>query len=381
VSRRGDLLRLALIGSTVISAALVIVLGIPRLRAFVTPRIERVRVVSAALGDSVASVGPREVLDGTPVTLYAVIEARSWRGRTEWYGSIDSVRLAPDAEPVVLQAWSDWWLAPEFLWFKVQPTVPVANDGFDADFRPEQIAFSDAYQVGWGFGGSHAADIRAAGDAYPELTTGTMRFAARAVVRDHRDRILQQVTSPAAAEVDAPIVEERPHRVTVRGGDDAFGYLVGFAGLPYVPTVGEVDPAEHPTPLYLGGTILDFWMQARHLAGLSPYGPRPWERLADLADVVVDDMFIGRDGNYYWSSDPRLVVRWDLLRPGDLVTIDDHVGVLVEDRGPGGAGDGILNRWDRAWEAYFEPLRETALGDAFVADITIYRLRDEGDGR
>ena len=101
-----------------------------------------------------------------------------------------------------------------------------------------------------------------------------------------------------------------------------------------------------------------------------------WDRLEEVADVVVDDMFLANDGAYYWTSDPLRPVDWGTVMPGDIVTIDDHVGIVFEDRGPGGGGDGVLNRWDEAWEAYFEPLRTTQLGEAFVSDIRVWRLRD-----
>jgi hypothetical protein len=61
-----------------------------------------------------------------------------------------------------------------------------------------------------------------------------------------------------------------------------------------------------------------------------------------------------------------------------MVTIDDHVGILFEDRGPGGGGDGLLNRWDRILGGYFEPLRALQIGDGFHADIRVYRLREGG---
>ena len=120
--------------------------------------------------------------------------------------------------------------------------------------------------------------------------------------------------------------------------------------------------------------ILDFWLGARRaVTGEGElFG---WERLPSVATVIVEEMFLAADdGAYYYTDDPLERVGWDTVRPGDLIVIEDHVGVLYEDRGPGGGGDGVLNRWDRALEAYFEPLRETALGEAFVSGITVYRL-------
>jgi hypothetical protein len=325
---------------------------------------------------------PREVAEGTPVTLYAILEARPWRaGETKLYGTIERAELAAgdvrDVEP-----WSKWWLAPEFLWLKVEPTISFANSDFDPTFTVDQVGFSDSYQVAWGFGWSHAADIRPTADDYPRWDTGTMRFGARVVLRDHRDRILQQVVSASAEAVHAAANAEQPHRVTVRGGEDAFGHLLAFGGLPYVQMVGEVAEEEHPTRRFIGGTVLDFWIAGLRAAGRWPGDFVPWEALADSAEIVVDDMYLASDETYYYTDDPLRPVTWDEVAPGDVVSIDDHVGVLLEDRGPGGGGDGLLNRWDRILEAYFEPLRETAMGEAFVADIRVYRLAAaDHDGR
>jgi hypothetical protein len=376
---RTETIRTLLIASSVIAALLILVIGVPRALAMLTPRVERVWVVSAALGDSVASHTPREVPEGTPVTLYAVLEARPWLSdETRLYGQIDAVVLGAGESPRPVESWSGWWLTPEFLWLKVEPTLSFANGDFDPEFRIDQIAFTDSYQIAWGFGWNHAADISPTSDDYPGWNTGTMRFAARVVLRDHRDRILQQVTAPSSDALLASEPRDRPHRVTVRGGDDPFGRMRGYAGLPYVQMVGEVPPERHPTTLYLGGTILDFWVAGLRDAGQWSGGYLPWERLEDRAEVIVDDMFLATDGSYYYSADPLRAVDWSTVRPGDLVTIDDHVGVLLEDRGPGGGGDGVLSRWDRILNAYFEPLRENEMGEAFHADIRIYRLVDEG---
>ncbi len=369
-------LRLLVIASTVASAAVVVLLGVPRARIFMTPRLERVWVVSAALGDQVASAEPREVVVGTPVTLYALIEALP-RGSDETvlYGAIDRVLLPDSGEPNPVEPWSDWWLAPEFLWFKVEPGYPFANSEFDPEFVAQDIEFVDSYQVSWGFGWSHAADIGPGGDAYPEWDTGTMRFAARVVLRDERERILQRGVSPGGDAVHVADLAGRPPRVTVIGGDDAFGRVGGFAGLPYVPLVGAMGRGEHPAARYLGGTVLDFWVLASHAAGQWEGGLFEWEDLPRHAELVVRDMFLANDGIYYYTDDPLRSVTWDEVRKGDILAIDDHIGVLYEDRGPGGGGDGLLSRWDRLIEAYFEPLRESELGEAFVSDVSVYRLR------
>jgi len=375
---RTERFRLLLIGSTVIAAAVTVILGVPRARGFLTPEIERVWIVSAVLGDAVATTGPKEILEGTPVTLIAVVEARpAFSAATRLYGTIDEVVLDEDqgVQPVI--RWSDWWYTLEFLWLKVEPLHGFANPEFVEEFTAGEILYTDSYQVAWGFAATHAVDISPAGDVFPDLPTGTMRFAARAVVRDWQEQILQQVSSPAASAIHAEGTSWRPHRVTVRAADDAIGRLQGYAGLAYVPFTNS-DLAAHPVHDFLGGTVLAYWLSAQRAAGTYDGPLITWESLDQVADIVVDDMFLANDGGYYWTDDPLRPVAWGTVQVGDIVTIDDHVGILAQDRGPGGGGDGAVNRWDEAWEAYFEPLRKTQLGEAFVADIRVWRLRTTG---
>ena len=367
--------RLLLIGSTVIAAAVTLILGVPRARALLTPEIERVWIVSVALGDAVAATRPQEVLQGTPVTLLAIVEARpAFASAARLYGTIDEVWLDEERGVQAVEHWSDWWYPLEFLWLKVEPLHGFANPEFAEQFTAGEILFTDSYQVAWGFAPTHAVDISPAGDVFPDLPTGTMRYAARAVVRDGQERILQQVSSPAATEVHVGAESQRPHRVSMRAADDSMGRLQAYAGLPYVPYTNS-DLAAHPVHDYLGGTVLAYWLSAQRAAG-SYDGPLiTWERLDQVADVVVDDMFLANDGGYYWTRDPLRAVEWGTVQVGDIVSIEDHVGIAFQDRGPGGGGDGVVNRWDEAWEAYFEPLRTTRLGEAFVSDIRVWRLR------
>ena len=276
MAERTERLRLLLIGSTVVAAVITLVLGVPRARQFFTPRIERVWVASAVLGDSVASTTPKAVLEGTPVTLLAIIEARPpFGGDNRFYGTVEQVAIEPGGAPVPVEAWRDWWYPIEFLWLKVEPLHGYANPEFEADFDLTQVVFTDSFQVAWGFAPTHAADVTPAGDIFPDLTAGTMRFAARAVVRDWRDRILQQVQSASADQVHEPEPSMRPHRITVRAGDDPFGQLMAYAGLAYVPYLSEEG---HPADRFIGGTVLDFWLRAQRAAGAyegtdGPLGP------------------------------------------------------------------------------------------------------------
>ncbi|MGD8816815.1 MAG: hypothetical protein PVJ51_06485 [Acidobacteriota bacterium] len=366
-------LRLLLIGSTVIAAALSFIFGIPRLRSWSTPRLQRVWVVSSYLGSDIASAEPASVLAGTPVTLYAVVEATRW-GRRHFYGPVDRVRLGgEDAETVEVEPWSDWWNALEILWFKVEPLFGFDNETFDPDFEPTAIEYKETFMLAWGFRDRHAADITATGDDYPRVEVGTMRFKAQAVVRDLRDRVLDEAASPGPEAVHAASIAEQPHRVTVRASDAPLGVLQSYAGLPYVPVLVALPPAEHPATRFIGGTILDFWIATQRSLGadLPFFG---WQELAARGEVVVEEMYLANDGTYYYTDDPLRPVTFDEVRVGDLVSIEDHVCVLYQDRGPGGPGDGVLNGVDRILGGYFEPLRDLPMADAFVSGITIYRV-------
>ncbi len=369
-----ETVRKLLLASSVIAAALSIWFGIPRLQSWNTPRLERVWVVSSSLGDEVASAGPKEVLAGTPVNLYAVVETTR-RGQRRFYGPVDRARLGDEgAEIVDVEPWSTWWNALEVLWFKVEPLYGFFNEGFDAEFDAREIGYGETFMLAWGFRDQHAADITPTGDAFPRIEVGTMRFKAQAVVRDVRDRVLDDATSPGPQDVHLATVAERPHRVTVSAGDGLLGAMQGYSGLPYVPLDAGRSPLEHAAERFIGGTILDFWIAASRRRGAPEMEFFGWEQLADHGQVVVEEMFLADDGTYYFTNDPLRPVTFDDVRVGDLISIEDHVGVLYQDRGPGGAGDGLLNSVDRLLGGYFEPLRDMPLGDAFVSGITVYRI-------
>lgn len=369
-----ETVRLLLIGSTVVAAALCIWFGIPLLQSWSTPRLQRVWVVSSSLGDDIASAAPKEVLAGAPVNLYAVVEA-THHGRRRFYGSVDRVRLgAAGAEVVDVEPWSSWWNALEVLWFKVEPLYGFDNETFDPDFDPGAIAYGETFMLAWGFRDRHAADITPTGDDFPRIDVGTMRFKAQAAVRDLRDRVLDEATSPGAEGVHARSVAEQPLRVSVRAGDTLPGAIQAYSGLPYVPVRSDLAPAEHPATRFIGGTVLDFWIATQRSLGAEAMDFFGWERLADRGKVVVREMFLANDGTYYFTDDPLRSVTYDDVAVGDLLAIEDHVGVLYQDRGPGGAGDGVLNSGDRLLGGYFEPLRDMPVGDAFISGITVYRV-------
>lgn len=360
-----------LIGSLLLTLALLYWFGAPRLARWLTPDVRRVHVVSAALGDSLATAGPREVAAGTPVTLFAVVEAVASDGSPRYYGPVDRLRLGSGESPAVdAEPWSSRWLGLEILWFKVEPLHPFFNEQQSETFRPVDIQYAETLMTSWGFAQRHAADITPTGDEFPRWAVGTMRYRVRAVVRDQRGRVVAQALSPGAAAVHAREPWRRPHRVSVRDPEGVLGRMRGYAGLPYVPMPPSA--SARAVEAYLGGTVLDFWVGAQRQLGRDlPF--HSWSELPRHADLVADDIFLARDGLYYYGRDPLRQVRFGEVQVGDLLAIDDHVGVLLEDRGPEGAPDGVLGRGDRVLEAYFEPLRESALGDAFVSGVQVYR--------
>lgn len=376
-----ETLRLLLIASTVVAAALSVWFGIPRLQQWNTPTLERVWVVSSSIGEPIASAAPREVLAGTPVTLYAVVEATR-RGQRRFYSSsVDRIRLGGEgAEIVEVEPWSTWWNALEMLWFKVEPVYGFDNETFSTDYTPEDIDYHETFMFAWGFRDRHAADITPTGDDYPRVEVGTMRYRAQAAVRDARDRVLDEAASPGPEGVHADDVAAQPHRVTVRASEAPLGVLQAWAGLPYVPLPVGLPAARHPAERFLGGTILDFWIASQRSLGATELPYFGWQQLAERGAVVVAEMFLADDDAYYYSDDPLRPVTFDEVRVGDLLAIEDHVGVLYQDRGPGGAGDGMLNGDDRLLGGYFEPLRDMPLRDAFVAGITVYRLETGAAG-
>lgn len=335
---------------------------------------ERVWVVSSRLGDDMASASPKEVLAGSPVNLYAVVET-TLRGRRRFFGPVDRMRLGePGAAVVDVESWSTWWNALEILWFKIEPVYGFDNENFETDFDPVRIRYGETFMLAWGFRDQHAADTMPTGDDFPRVEVGTMRFKAQAVVRDVRDRVLDRAASPGPEGVHSTMITEQPHRVTVRASNHALGVVQGYSGLPYVPVSDDLPAAEHPAARFIGGTILDFWIASQRALGAADLVFFGWEELANRATVVVEEMFLAEDGIYYYTDDPFRPVTFDEVHPGDLLSIEDHVGVLYQDRSPGGGGDGVLNKWDRLLGGYFEPLRGMPVEEAFHSGIIVYRL-------
>ncbi|MFQ5744040.1 MAG: hypothetical protein ACE5HV_10680 [Acidobacteriota bacterium] len=368
-----------MIASTLVAALVTLWLGVPRLRRGLTPKLQRVWVVSAALGDELASAAPDVELVATPVTLYAVVEAGAGDPGRRFFGPVDQIRLGgPDAEIVKVEPWSRWWNRLEFLWFKVEPLYPFDNEKLSDRFLPSDIRYQETLMLAWGFSPRHAADISPSSDAFPRSEVGTMRFKAEAVIRDSRGRILDEASSPGADAVQAIGIEEQPHRVSLRASDTPLGMIQAYAGLPYVPVLASLPPEEHPATRFIGGTILDFWIAVHRRLGDHELPFFSWRQLPDYASTVVEEMFLAEDGTYYFTDDPPRAVTFDDVRIGDLLAIEDHVAVIYQDRGPGGGGNGVLDRWDRLLGGYFEPLRDIALGDAFVSGITVYRMPEPG---
>lgn len=335
---------------------------------------ERVWVVSSRLGDDMASTSPKEVLAGEPVNLYAVVET-TLHGRRRFFGPVDRMRLGElGTEVVEVEGWSTWWNALEILWFKVEPVYGFDNENFKSDFDPGDIRYNETFMLAWGFRDQHAADTMPTGDDFPRVDVGTMRFKAQAVVRDVRDRVLDEATSPGLEGVHATMITEQPHRVTVRASGDALGIIQGYAGLPYVPVSKDLLASAHPAGRFIGGTILDFWIATQRALGAANMEFFGWEDLGEWGTTVVEEMFLAEDGTYYYTYDPVRPVTFDEVQAGDLLSIEDHVGVLYQDRSPGGGGDGVLNKWDRLLGGYFEPLRDMPVEEAFHSGITVYRL-------
>ena len=169
------------------------------------------------------------------------------------------------------------------------------------------------------------------------------------------------------------MITELALRVTVRASGDALGVIQGYAGLPYVPVSNDLLASAHPASRFIGGTVLDFWIATQRALGAADMEFFGWEELGEWGTTVVEEMFLAEDGIYYYTYDPVRPVTFDEVQVGDLLSIEDHVGVLYQDRSPGGGGDGVLNKWDRLLGGYFEPLRDMPVEEAFHSGITVYR--------
>jgi len=189
----------------------------------------------------------------------------------------------------------------------------------------------------------------------------------------------------AALEEDRLGLSPRVMRVSYRTGDDFLGWMSSFFDVPYVfgSTPGQVER-------YVGVDCADSLVGAlrRSTGGRQRY--TSVGGIGRLAESVGDVLIQRRGERVLRSGDGEPVtLRWgEDVRAGDLLAIDyaddpdgdlprawDHIGVLLEDRGPGGRPDGILGGDDLLRHMGLRGLTDEALAGHGSVRLQLWRWK------
>ena len=174
-----------------------------------------------------------------------------------------------------------------------------------------------------------------------------------------------------------------PMRVSFRSGDDFAGWLSAFFDVPFVfgSTPAQVER-------FLGVDCADVMVAARRRETGRDLAYTSVNGISELARETSDVLLIGADGVVRREDGTEARLRWGHdLEVGDLVAIDyasagdalprpwDHIGALLEDRGPEGRPDGILGGDDLVRHMGNRGLTDEALREHGRIRARIWRWR------
>lgn len=181
---------------------------------------------------------------------------------------------------------------------------------------------------------------------------GTMWVGARATLPD--GRVLSTFDGDDVDRLGLRRGPRAPMRVSFRSSDDFTGWLSAFFDVPFVfgSTPGQVER-------FLGVDCADVMVAARRRQTRRDLDYTSVNGISELAREVSEVVLIGGDGVVRRPDGTEAHLRWGHeIEAGDMVAIDyssagdalprpwDHIGALLEDRGPEGRPDGILGADD-----------------------------------
>jgi hypothetical protein len=209
----------------------------------------------------------------------------------------------------------------------------IGQDVIEGDVVPLSIGTSDGTRWRWS-------------PSAREL--GTRWLAAEVTLPDGR-------VVKSAAEIGRGGVTPRALRVSVRADDSFLGWLGSYFRVPYV--FGST-PAQSES--YRGIDCADVMVAAQRRVSGRALAYTSVQGLERHAEPVSEPFELERDGTLHDGARSPMVLRFGVdVRPGDLVAIDyaddpdgqlprpwDHVGAILDDRGPEGHADGVLGAED-----------------------------------
>jgi cell wall-associated NlpC family hydrolase len=233
------------------------------------------------------------------------------------------------------------------------------NPGWWAAMRYEER------ELPWDGLGVVEAEVRSArlrGVRWGGKGVGTMRVKA---VVELESAVL---ATPGAESVGQGGVPDGVRRITRLGGSGnaVVDAALGLSGLPYIwgsaPVGGEGDWSSHQAELFVGADCADLVVAAWRLSGLAGESYTSAARLLDRHAASSIRIADRRSGIYIGVDGAPIPFGRGGVEAGAMIAWrfgvnlgKSHAAVLVEDRGPTGAPNGVLDEWDLVLHALWEP--------------------------
>lgn len=236
--------------------------------------------------------------------------------------------------------------------------------------------------------GEHGLVVRAAHPSRRALDrnhgAGSMWLAATITLADQT-----RVATPDESHVDRFGLGRDVMRVSFRTGDGFLGWLSTYFNVPNVFGSNGPTDVNHQTERYTGADCADVLVGAMRASGRRDLEYASVASIGRYARATTPALVLGEDGRAHVPrSGEARVVRWGTeVLPGDLLAIDylgagsalprawDHIGALVEDRGPDGTPDAVLGPEDVLRHITRWGLEDRLLGEQLPIGIRVWRWR------
>lgn len=347
-----------------------------------SPRLRNVRVVMAAAGSGEpASGGPLDVVAGTAVRLYVLLQcAKPGDPSVNVYFS-----QAPEAVWAKTRVPADRirpWPSDEYgplniRWYKVEPENERYSNGQGSNFAWAKIGYVETRVAEWDNQWSVPADVRPL--HLPERLPGygTMRYSVT-VLQGNPDYGESVSLASAGAKDAGPYgISASVPRLSVRRDDSYVGWLFAWGNVPFV--YGSESPGRahlHQAGLRVGADSADLCVAAaRKFTGKDlPYTDTYGLAGATYTRTLYREAYPDTAAVYIAQGKP---LRWGDggVQAGDMLAYGDHVAVLVEDAGT----PGLLDRADVVFHCRDRAPELTTAGEAWPEQkVDVLRWRFAG---
>lgn len=315
--------------------------------------VSRLRDATGAPADAT----PKRARADTGVTLYAVLEVETGRGRA-LYSDAGRVRLGGRVHATLPMRQAP---AHALHWYKVEPTSENLSNTATGSFRFAEIPYAETEVAAWRARASVGADVRPTRTSDRGRGLGTMRYKLAVITA----RGTLATPGAEARSGRGSGLSEAVHRVSLRRDDSYLGMLDELFGQPYIWASGGQPDARHQSERLEGADCADFVVYGvRRLGHRVPYtfseGLRAHARRLGAGRPRADGVYVDDRG-----------APLPFPRPGDLVLFPRHVGALTRDRGV----PGVLDHEDLMVHALFASPREQPIADSGYAGRPVEILR------